>query len=271
VTVLAALSDAKPIDRSSTALAQAQGLLQSAAGSPAPAVGDGHIDLLGAEDASGSGMSQRVFASKWMPWIYERLNRPLVARTLFGMRGMRASKERELTLAMLEISPGDRVLDVGCGTGNFSRYMAQAAGDGLVVGLDASKSMISAAAKRGGGANLAYVRGDGAALPFGDAEFDAVCCTGVIHLIDDPMRALDEMVRVLAPAGRLGLMATYSHKDDPGPGFGGMRMFRYDALTDPLARHGFTDIKLRAVRRAQFVSARKPVQAQLATAREAVE
>jgi len=187
----------------------------------------------------------------------------MVALAFYG-RGMKTDDELQLAMEMLAISPGDRVLDVGCGTGNYSRHLAEAAGDGLVVGLDASAAMLAAAAKRGGGSNLAYLRGDAGALPFGDDQFDAVCCVGVIHSLEDPVKSLDEMVRVLAPGGRLTIMAVFGKEEaaeasGAAPELkGGVMVFGRDQLANALADHGLVGIRQHVLKRAQYIGAQMP-------------
>ena len=61
--------------------------------------------------------------------------------------------------------------------------------------------MLAQAAARAAGAGVAYVRGDAADLPFRDGSFDAVCCFAALYLIEDPLLAVAEIARVLAPAG----------------------------------------------------------------------
>src|SRR5437763_330556 len=79
---------------------------------------------------------------------------------------------------------------------------------GLVVGLDASRSMLEQALNEGVPSNVAYVRGDATRLPFDDESFDAVCCFAALYFISDPLRALDEMARVLRPGGRVAIMTS---------------------------------------------------------------
>jgi SAM-dependent methyltransferase len=221
--------------------------------------GDGYVDLLGGEDAIGRRPGQRVFGSRLLPFVYERIWRPLVARFFFFGWGLKAAEERQITLDLLDLSPADRVVDVGCGTGNYSRCLAGSAVDGLVVGIDASAAMIAAAGKRGGGEHLAYVRGDAGKLPFRDGGFDAVCCVGVLHMLDQPMESLAEMVRVLAPGGRLVVVTSWRTQPISRVR-GGVTLFGRDQVCDALTNYGCGDIHQRVVRKAQFVSAHKAVE-----------
>jgi SAM-dependent methyltransferase len=215
-----------------------------------------YIDVLGENEREGVRRDQSVFRSRVLPLIYERMWRPMISRLFFG-KGLKEAEERRIVLEMLGISPGERVLDSGCGTGNYARHLAKAAGDGLVVGIDASKPMVAAAARRGGGTNLAYFRGDACDLPFSDGRFDAVCSVGVIHMIGEPMKAVAEMVRVLAPGGRLVIVA--SCEQDAIPlAKGQMTTFGRDELTGVFRDEGLCDIEQRVVQRGQFVAGRKP-------------
>lgn len=128
----------------------------------------------------------------------------------------------------------------------------------MVVGIDASVPMIDAASKRGGSETLAYVRGDGGRLPFKDEQFDAVCCVGVIHILEDPMAALSGMVDMLAPGGRIVLGATCRVGRAPRKR-GGVTMFEPDELTNALTDLGLTQVEQRVAKRGQIVSARKPL------------
>lgn len=199
-----------------------------------------------------------------LPRIYERIWRPLAGRLLMGF-GPDADEEHRIALEMLEIRPGDRVLDVGCGPGNFTRDFAHAAGEGEVVGVDASATMLAAAVEAGGPQNLSYVRADARELPFPGSGFDAVCCFAALYLIEEPMRALDELVRVLAPGGRLALLASCNRGPVPtrltAPplrALTGVRMFDREELTEALAERGLTAIDQRVAGLGQFLSARRP-------------
>jgi SAM-dependent methyltransferase len=225
----------------------------------------GYIDLLGATGTADITAAQRLMRSRALPRIYERFWRPLGVRLIMGVGGPGTDEEHEMALTMLSISSGDRVLDVACGPGNFTRDFGLAASEGLVVGLDASETMLEVAVRDTRSDNIAYVRGDACELPFRDGCFDAVCCFAALYLIDDPGRALEEIVRVLAPGGRLALMSTCIRNPLPTPltntmvqGLSGVRMFGRDELTPALAEQGVAEIEQRVAGLAQFVSGRKP-------------
>jgi ubiquinone/menaquinone biosynthesis C-methylase UbiE len=172
--------------------------------------------------------------------------------------------EQRIALEMLELSSGDTVLDVGCGPGNFTRAFARAARDGIVVGLDASATMLERAVREGVPPNVAYVRGDATALPFGAETFDAVCCFAALYLISDPLRALDEIARVLAPGGRVAVMTSVNRGLLP-PGttdavvrrLTGVRIFGRDEVVDALRDRGLVVGEQRVAGLAQFVAARR--------------
>lgn len=97
---------------------------------------------------------------------------------------------------------GDRVLEIGCGTGcdllQFIKHGAQP------VGLDITWEHLSLARRRVG--NAAEVcRADGTTLPFGDASFDFVYSHGVLHHCDEPRKMAREIFRVLKPGGRFNI------------------------------------------------------------------
>jgi SAM-dependent methyltransferase len=228
-------------------------------------VAHGYLDLLGRRDPTGAHPGQRLMVSRALPLIYQRLWRPLGGRLLMGVTGPGTDEEHRMALAMLSIAVGDRVLDVACGPGNFTRDFAQAASEGLVVGIDASAPMLDVAVRDTESANVAYLRGDACALPFRDGSFDAVCCFAALYLIEDPMRALEEILRVLAPGGRVALLASCdrgflptSVTDAVVRRLSGVRIFGRDELTGALAGAGMVEVEQRVAGFAQFVSARKP-------------
>jgi ubiquinone/menaquinone biosynthesis C-methylase UbiE len=110
------------------------------------------------------------------------------------------------TFELLQLGPGQRVLEVGCGTGDDARDMAaRVAPGGSVVAIDSSQAMLDVARRRAEGSGLAveFRQGDAQRLEFADDSFDACRCDRIIVHLDDPLRALEEMRRVARPGGRV--------------------------------------------------------------------
>jgi SAM-dependent methyltransferase len=218
-----------------------------------------YTDLLGDDDPTGHLPGQRLMASHALPLIYERIWRPLGGRMLMWGVGMAA--EHRTALEMLELEPSDRVLDVACGTGGFTRVFAREAA--LAIGVDASRTMLAQAVREGGEAR--YVRASASALPFRDSSFDAVCCFAALYLIEEPYEAIGEIARVLAPGGRVALLSSVARGLLPASvtdavvrPLTGVRIFGRHGLAGALERHGLADVSVRVSGFAQFVSARRP-------------
>lgn len=128
----------------------------------------------------------------------------LVTAVLFAGRRRRAFRA---LAAVAGARSGDRILDVGCGTGYFVRTLAQIAGpDGAVVGIDAAPEMIAYAASRSrSAANVSFEVGSAGALSFPDSGFDVVVSSLTMHHLApaEQLPAIQEMRRVLRPGGTL--------------------------------------------------------------------
>src|ERR1700751_727028 len=103
--------------------------------------------------------------------------------------------------------PGERVLDVACGTGVVARLAAERMGSGRVVGLDINAGMLAVAQSLPSVATrpIEWQEGSALALPFSDDAFDLILCQFGLQFFPDKPAALGEMRRVLAPSGRVAL------------------------------------------------------------------
>lgn len=111
--------------------------------------------------------------------------------------------EERLVLDRIGPARGLRLLDVGCGDGVLATRLAQ--GGARVTGLDTSADMIAAARSRAkaAGVDVDLVEGDAGDPTFPAGHFDCVVSVATLCFVDDPRRAIREMVRVLKPGGRL--------------------------------------------------------------------
>jgi ubiquinone/menaquinone biosynthesis C-methylase UbiE len=124
--------------------------------------------------------------------VYDRLHAPNLRMVAVDL------------VTLLEVSPGQRVLDVGTGTGVGARAAATAAGEaGVAVGIDPSMGMLSVAGRDGGGAR--YAAATGIDLPFRDATFDHLMANFVIGYFPNYQTAFFELLRVLRPGGHLAV------------------------------------------------------------------
>jgi SAM-dependent methyltransferase len=229
---------------------------------------DGYLDVA-ADDLSQTGVARELMQTTALSRVYERWWRPALGRVAKGVLGPGMADERRIARLLLGLSPGDGVLDVACGPGNFSRDFARAVGpEGLVVGIDASRPMLARAVRETnevGLRNTVFVHGDASALPFRDASFDAACCFAALNLFAEPFAALDEMRRVLTPGGRVA-MFTSCRSRTPALGAlesaltarSGLRMFAQDEIVAALRERGFEDVSQRITGLTQFVGARLP-------------
>jgi ubiquinone/menaquinone biosynthesis C-methylase UbiE len=128
----------------------------------------------------------------------------------------------------VDAAPGDRVLDVGCGSGVLSRELARrVAPDGSVVGSDLGEGMLAVARGYASAIPISYVQADAEQLPFADGEFSVVTCQQALQFFPGRLVALAEFRRVLAAGGRLAVACWCSIE-----GTAGMR-----AIAKALDRH----------------------------------
>ena len=234
----------------------------------------GYLDLLAPSTEPPPSLAQTVMQSTFLPHIYEKVWRPIGFNLAKGWPiGPDTATEHALARDWLglaqpddTVKPSVNVLDVACGPGNVTRALAAGVADtSLVIGLDASETMLTrAAADTPATAPVGYVRGNAVDLPFRDATFDAVCCFGALYLFDDPWTALDGMTRVLKPAGHLIILTSRRPLTLP-TGIAravvrrttGITVFGDQEITSALADRGFTHIKHRRYPLMQLVAAQR--------------
>jgi ubiquinone/menaquinone biosynthesis C-methylase UbiE len=131
----------------------------------------------------------------------------LLIRSLDAISAVSFYKDyKRHTTDLLDLHESDLVLDVGCGSGNDTRAIASLLGPkGLVVGTDASWTMINEAQNRNRGISLpiGYCVSNAHNLGFADNTFDACRADRVFQHLEDPQQALVEMIRVTRPGARI--------------------------------------------------------------------
>lgn len=115
----------------------------------------------------------------------------------------------EELVAAANVAPGDRVLDIACGTGVVARTAAKQSGAAAnVTGTDVNAGMLDVAARfaaETGLEEIAWLECDAAAMPVPDDAFDVALCQQGLQFMPDKPGAMAEMARVLRPGGRLAL------------------------------------------------------------------
>lgn len=119
------------------------------------------------------------------------------------------------------VANGTRILDVGCGTGYFTRLLTEGDEQVTAVGLDIEEPFIDYAREMASeqGLPIEFLTGDALALPFEDESFDLVVSHTFFTSIPDPVKAMSEMKRVLRPGGIIASVTAMSFApsvQDPG-------------------------------------------------------
>jgi SAM-dependent methyltransferase len=127
--------------------------------------------------------------------------------------------------------PGDRVLDVGSGTGSLAFALRRRVGDGRIVGIDFSEAYVTYAAEKNTDPRVSFRVADACAMPFSDAAFDRVLSLLVLQFVPGPERAVAEMRRVARP----GATVAATVWDARGGGVTGRMFWDTAAVLDPEA------------------------------------
>jgi SAM-dependent methyltransferase len=158
------------------------------------------------------------------------------------------------------ITPGRRVLDVGCGSGATTREAARRAAPGQVVGVDLSAAMIDVA-RRHGTPGAVYLQADAQVHPFADAAFDVVLSRTGASFFADPAAAFANLARAMRPGARMALLTwrspaenawvreiltalTGSAPTDPPPGPGPFGLADPGVVRALLTGAGLTDVRI---------------------------
>ncbi|HET8606172.1 MAG TPA: methyltransferase domain-containing protein [Gaiellaceae bacterium] len=144
-----------------------------------------------------TGWSSRLDNPVLVQWEYASEERLRTRNAIYRDLLEGANAEQVIADAVAEVSP-QRVLDIGCGTGELAEQLSRQLGAD-VVAADLSPRMVELARERG----LDARRADIEELPFADDEFDCVVAAWVIYHAPDRVRAIRELARVLRPGGRL--------------------------------------------------------------------
>lgn len=183
---------------------QAAGLYCSSCRKAYP-INDSIIDFVGKESMDVS-ISQRAMEFKPIVAAYERFWRPLVTKPFSGL-----SWEMETVMRLLNLMPHHELLDIACGTGNFTRLFLNSIREGSVTGIDLSVPMLKNAATALGinhRTGLTLLRVDVTKWPFVPDCFDRIHCAGALHLFPEIQSVFQSIARSLKPGG-IFVGATY--------------------------------------------------------------
>ncbi len=112
--------------------------------------------------------------------------------------------EKKVIADLCQVRRGDKVLEIGCGTGHFSAYFKELGAD--VVGLDTSPDMLRVAKDLRGELKIDFNQGDAYSLPFADNSFDLVAMITTLEFMSSPKKALAEAFRVSKSKVFLGIL-----------------------------------------------------------------
>ncbi len=187
---------------------------------------DGILDMIGDSDVEFITPFQRLMQAPLVVAVYEKLWR----KTGYFIASSRPfSREVKTVLRLSGGRTNDRILDLACGTGIFTRPLARHGG-GFVVGLDMSLPMLTRAQHLMQSErirNIQFIRATVFSMPFINGAFPLVNCCGALHLFDRPIAALREIRRILESGGHLCVQTTIRPLHSAGMAFILERFIRF--------------------------------------------
>lgn len=145
----------------------------------------------------------------------------------------------EKVVERMQLSPDDRILDVGCGDGWACRLLSQLAPDGAVVGIDVADEMISLARARSLEMdNILFTPGSAEEIPWAEDYFSRVLSVESAYYWHSPEKAAREIFRVAAWGGQIFILVFYYRENAPALHWQEHAPARYENLFRPLRRFG---------------------------------
>lgn len=174
------------------------------------------------------------------------------------------AKEAGIILGYHDLRPGNRILDLACGPGTYTRRFAKAVGkSGVVVGADASLPMLDQAVRSSqeeGFTNTAFILTRADRLPFQPGQFHGINCTGALHLFDSVEPVFRSVASLLKPGGVFSCMtfcqSPFKRINDAYQRLG-IQLFDPGSLESMLRKEGLAEFKTKISRRMLLFSVRK--------------